>query len=68
MLFVLSGEGPPLTSLLDLLMEEVFGCSLPVMTAALGKGCSIQATSSGLATLRVVGGWRWLTAGWRAWW
>jgi hypothetical protein len=66
MLFVLLGEGP-LTSLLDLLIEA-WGCSLPVMTAALGKGCSIQETSSRSVILRVVGGWRSLTAGWRAWW
>ena len=66
MLFVLRGDGP-LTSLFDLLIEA-WGCSLPVMTAALGRGCSIQATSSRSTILRVVAGWRSLTAGWQAWW
>jgi hypothetical protein len=66
MLFVLLGDGP-LTSLFDLL-TGAWGCSFPVMTAALGKGCSIQATSSRSAILRVVGGCKSLTAGWRAWW
>jgi len=63
MLFALLGDGP-LTSLLDLLTGDCdCGCALPLMTAALGIGCSIQATSSGLAILRVVGGCRWFTAG-----
>jgi hypothetical protein len=68
MLFVLLGDGP-LTSLLDLLTGSC-GCgfALPFMTSALGMGCSIHETSSGLAILRVVGGCRWFTAGWRAWW
>ena len=54
MLFVLLGDGP-LTSLFDLLIEA-WGCSLPVITAALGRGCSIQATSSRSTILRVVAG------------
>lgn len=44
-----------LASLLDL-EGGVVGTSLPTMTAALGRGWSIQATSSGPAHLRVVGG------------
>lgn len=56
-----------LASLLDL-DGGVVGTSLPIMTAALGRGCSIQATSSGPATLRVVGGCSSLTAGLRVGW
>lgn len=67
---MLFGDGP-LASLFVRLFDLLIGpcgCSLPVMTAALGKGCSIHAISSALATFRVVGGCNSFMAGWRAWW
>lgn len=54
MLLLLFGDF--LLTSLFVLLRVLCGSSLPVITAALGKGCSIQATSSREVTLRVVGG------------